>query len=103
MKVAWAPEAEQDRDDVWDYIAEDSETAAARMDKLFSDAAAQLGNFLALGQLGQIAGTRELIPNENYRLVYEVVGDTVWVLALVPYIQAVASIARVRRQFVIGS
>jgi plasmid stabilization system protein ParE len=28
-------------------------------------------------------GTRELIPHESYRLVYEVEGDTVWILALV--------------------
>ena len=29
------------------------------------------------------AGTRELIPHESYRLVYEIEGTTVWVLALV--------------------
>lgn len=31
----------------------------------------------------QIAGTRELIPHESYRLVYEVQADAVWILALV--------------------
>lgn len=40
MRVVWSPEAEQDRDEVWDYIAADSAAAAARMDELFSDAAA---------------------------------------------------------------
>jgi toxin ParE1/3/4 len=83
MRVVWTPEAEQDRDDVWEFIAADNLTAAARMDALFSDAAAQLADFPALGHLGQIAGTRELIPHENYRLVYEVAGDIVWMLALV--------------------
>lgn len=83
MRVVWTPEAEQDRDEVWEYIATDSMAAAARMDELFSDAAARLVDFPELGRPGKIAGTRELIPHENYRLVYEVDGDTVWMLALV--------------------
>lgn len=36
-----------------------------------------------MGRPGQIPGTRELIPHESYRLVYEVLADTVWILALV--------------------
>ena len=83
MRVVWTPEAEQDRDDVWEYIAADSVSAAARMDQLFSDAAAQLADFPESGRPGKVTGTRELIPHENYRLVYEIDGDTVWMLALV--------------------
>ena len=83
MRVVWTPEAEQDRDEVWEYIAADSVAAAALMDELFSDTAARLVDFPELGRPGKIAGTRELIPHENYRLVYEIDGDTVWMLALV--------------------
>jgi toxin ParE1/3/4 len=36
-----------------------------------------------LGHIGRVPGTRELIPHESYRLVYEVEADTVWILALV--------------------
>ncbi|WP_420856699.1 type II toxin-antitoxin system RelE/ParE family toxin [Variovorax beijingensis] len=36
-----------------------------------------------LGRAGQIPGTRELIPHESYRLVYEVRADTIWILTLV--------------------
>lgn len=36
-----------------------------------------------MGRRGQIPGTRELIPHESYRLVYEVQADTVRILALV--------------------
>ena len=50
MRVVWTPEAEQDREEVWDYIASDSAAAAARMDELFSDAAAQLADFPELGR-----------------------------------------------------
>ncbi|EIF32189.1 addiction module toxin, RelE/StbE family [Burkholderia sp. Ch1-1] len=83
MRVVWTPEAEQDRDDVWDYIATDNVGAAARMDELFSDVVAQLADFPLMGRAGKIAGTRELILHESYRLVYEVEGETIWVLALV--------------------
>jgi plasmid stabilization system protein ParE len=36
-----------------------------------------------MGRAGEIAGTRELIPHESYRVVYEVNADAVWILALV--------------------
>jgi addiction module RelE/StbE family toxin len=80
--VIWTPEAERDRADIWDYIAADNPDAAVQMDTLFSDAAARLVAHPKLGKAGEIQGTRELIPHESYRLVYEIDGDTVWVLAL---------------------
>lgn len=85
MRVRWTPEAEQDRDDIWGHIAADNPSAAARMDRLFSEAAAKLAEFPMLGHAGKILGTRELIPHESYRLVYEIANDenAVWVLTLV--------------------
>ncbi|MGE4220083.1 MAG: type II toxin-antitoxin system RelE/ParE family toxin [Alphaproteobacteria bacterium] len=83
MIVVWTPEAEQDRSDIWDYIAADNPGAAARMDALFSDAAARLATHPMLGRAGRIPGTREVLPHESYRLVYEIDGQTLWVLALV--------------------
>lgn len=53
------------------------------MDLLFRDAAARLAAYPKMGKAGRIAGTRELIPHGSYRLVYEIDGTTVWVLALV--------------------
>ncbi|MEO7939194.1 MAG: type II toxin-antitoxin system RelE/ParE family toxin [Burkholderiaceae bacterium] len=83
MKVVWTSEAEQDRDDIWLHIAVDNIKAAARLDELFSDATARLADHPKLGRPGKIPGTRELIPHESYRLVYEFDGETVWVLTLV--------------------
>jgi toxin ParE1/3/4 len=83
VKVRWTPEAEWDRNDVWEYIANDNPQAAISMDELFSDAAAKLADYPLMGRIGQISGTRELIAHESYRLVYEVDGETVWVLALI--------------------
>lgn len=83
MRVVWTLEAQQDRADIWDYIAADNPPAAARMDELFSDAAARLARHAMLGRPGKIPGTRELIPHESYRLVYEIDGETVWILTLI--------------------
>jgi addiction module RelE/StbE family toxin len=81
--VVWTPEAEQDRADIWDYIAADNPDAAVRIDELFSDAADKLAAHPKMGTTGKIPGTRELIPHESYRLVYEIDAGTVWVLTLV--------------------
>jgi plasmid stabilization system protein ParE len=83
MKVFWASSAEQDRADIFDFISADDPFAAARMDDLFAAAAGRLAGHLLLGHTGQVPGTRELIPHESYRMVYEVDNDAVWVLALV--------------------
>lgn len=83
MRVIWTPEALQDRADIWDYIVADNPRAAVHMDELFSAAAGRLADYPKVGRPGKIEGTRELVPHESYRLVYEISGETVWVLALV--------------------
>ena len=83
MRVIWTPEAISDRLDIWDYIALDNPIAASQMDELFSSAASRLVAHSRLGHEGKILGTLELIPHENYRLVYEINDQIVWILALV--------------------
>lgn len=83
MRVLWTLAAERDRADIVDFIAQDNPFAAIRMDELFGSAAGRLAEHPLLGRSGQIPGTRELIPHESYRLVYEVQADAVWILALV--------------------
>jgi plasmid stabilization system protein ParE len=53
------------------------------MDALFREAATRLSEYPKQGRAGKISGTRELIPHESYRLVYEIENETVWILALV--------------------
>jgi len=83
MRVFWTSAAEQDRADIIDYISQENPLAAVRMDELFVETVARLAIHPLLGKPGQIPGTRESIPHESYRLVYEVNGETVWILALV--------------------
>lgn len=83
MRIVWTPEAEHDRAAIWDYLEAHDPAAAARMDGLFSEAVAQLADFPLLGHAGEVAGTRELTPHRSYRIVYEVINDTVWILVLI--------------------
>lgn len=83
MRVLWATSAQYDRADIIDFIAQDNPLAAIRMDELFAAAAGRLADHPLMGRPGQIPGTRELLPHESYRLVYEVQADAVWILALV--------------------
>lgn len=83
MRIRWTASARQDRIGIREYIAADNRRAAARMDALFSEAAQRLADHPHLGKPGRVPGARELIPHESYRLVYEIDGQTVWVLALV--------------------
>ena len=83
MRVLWTLSAEQDRADIVDFIAQDNPLAAIRMDETFSAAVGRVAEHPPLGRAGQIPGTRELIPHESYRLVYEVRADTIWILTLV--------------------
>lgn len=83
MIVAWTPEALADRRAIHLHIRQENPRAAVKLDDLFETAAGRLATTTRMGRPGMIEGTRELIPHENYRLVYEIADDKVWVLALV--------------------
>lgn len=83
MNVLWTHAAELDRSQIMDYIGSENPLAAVRMDETFAKFARHLAEHPKLGKPGMVPGTRELIPHENYRLVYEVQHDAVWILALI--------------------
>ena len=83
MKIIWTREAAQDRADIWDYLRTVNPKAAIDRDNRFSDAMSLLAKNPESGPAGIIAGTRELIPHQSYRIVYEHAGNAIWILALV--------------------
>ncbi|MGY3172208.1 toxin ParE1/3/4 [Pseudomonas sp. TE12234] len=83
MKIIWTREAAQDRADIWDYLYASNPKAAIDMDNRFSDAISRLAQHPESGPAGIIAGTRELIPHQSYRIVYEQAVNAIWILALV--------------------
>ncbi len=83
MKVRWTPEAEDDRAQIFNYIAADSPRSTIKMDELFSKAAARLAEHPQCGRAGRIPGTREVVAHKSYCLINEIEQDTVWALTLV--------------------
>jgi plasmid stabilization system protein ParE len=83
MKIIWTKEAAQDRADIWDYLHAVNPKAAIDMDNRFSDALSRLAHYPESGPAVIISGTRELIPHQSYRIVYEQALDAIWILALV--------------------
>ena len=73
-------EARQDRRAIFDYIETRDVRAALEMDKLFSRKANKLDTVPQLGKPGRVPGTRELVAQKRYVLVYEVAGDQIQVL-----------------------
>ena len=83
MKIIWTPQARQDRRDIFAYIAEDNGLAADRIDQLLDKAATRLQALPRIGRPGIVAGTRELVVHANYRIVYQIHDDALWILSVV--------------------
>jgi addiction module RelE/StbE family toxin len=83
VKVVWTEVARQDRTTILDHIAADNRQAAARMNRVFREAAGNLAEHPKMGKEGEMPGTREVVPHPSYRLVYEIDRTTVWVLMLI--------------------
>ena len=84
MKVVWTEPAEEDRERIVFYIAQDNPQAALEMDDLFTDAADSLATFPTRAKPGRVSGTRELVVHRNYILVYgfDEGADTLYIKAV---------------------
>lgn len=80
MKLVWTRTASADRKDIREYIAQNNPAAALALDELFSEKANRLVDHPGLGRLGRVTGTRELVAQQNYILIYDVVDDLVRIL-----------------------
>ena len=83
MKVRWSSNAERDRREIWDIIAESDVIAADRMVRRFEEAIDRIAGFPLMGRPGAIAGTREFVPHPSYRIVYQLGGDVITIHAII--------------------
>ncbi|WP_042883501.1 type II toxin-antitoxin system RelE/ParE family toxin [Cupriavidus necator] len=83
MRAVWTALARHDRTVIFDLIAQDDLEAAERLDERFAQAADRLCAFPVRAVAGSVQGTRELVVHKHYRLIYEIEGNTVLILALV--------------------
>jgi len=80
MELFWTPEAEQDREEIYNYIEADNPTAALALDELFTKKAGSLVGQPSLGRSGRVSGTHELVAHPNYILIYDITSNLVRIL-----------------------
>lgn len=69
--------------DIFDYIAADNLTAAARMVRRIRSAIQQAARMPGAGRIGRVAGTREIVvPGTSYLVAYRIVENTLHVLVI---------------------
>lgn len=81
MIIQWSASALDDRIQTFQFIADDSVTAAARVDEAVEAAAEHLADFPDSGRPGRAPNTREWVLNGlPYLLIYSVEGHslTIW-------------------------
>ena len=82
--VIWHPGAEDDLEEIVDYIAIYNIKAALKLARRIVGAIED--NLLSspyMGRPGRVEGTRELVVRQNYIVIYEVAADAVNVLNVI--------------------
>lgn len=70
MIVEWRAQAREDRNNVFDKIAQDNPSAALELDDLIERRTDALPKHPELYRPGRVRGTREMVLSPNYVLVY---------------------------------
>lgn len=76
MIVEWRAKAHEDRNHIFDYIAEDNPTAALELDDEIEQKTGALPEHPELYRVGRRRGTREMVLAANYVLVYRILKQT---------------------------
>lgn len=83
MQVRWTSAAANDLENIANYLFDKTPENAARLIREVYDTASSLKNFANRGRAGKKAGTRELVmPALPYVIVYDVRGDTVYIVRI---------------------
>lgn len=83
MRLAWTTHAKGDLKEIVSHIWPDNPAAAKKIANRIETVAAYLKSHPFAGRTGAISGTRESIPHPSYRIVYQVIGETVFILRVV--------------------
>lgn len=82
MEIFWSDFAEDDLDAIFDYLVDDPEIAV-RIVRGIRARADSLVDFPYMGGRGRFMGTRELLAERRYYIVYRVKGDNIEILNII--------------------
>ena len=73
MRISWRPMAEADRENIFDYIAQDNPRAAIEQGDRIAHQVGQLVQHPEMGRAGRKQGTRELVISRTpFIVVYRI-------------------------------
>lgn len=81
MRLIWTTHAKQELKAIVTYIWHDNPSAARRMRNRIETSAAYLKSQPFASRPGAITGTREPLAHPSYRIVYQVIDETVSILS----------------------
>ncbi|EIZ2110242.1 type II toxin-antitoxin system RelE/ParE family toxin [Salmonella enterica] len=82
MKIVWRPMAEADRENIFDYIAQDNPRAALELDEDFKARVEIAARNPKLYKAGRVRGTREIVVRPNYVIVFGMEDESSTVIVL---------------------
>lgn len=82
MKIVWRPMAEADRENIFDYIAQDNPRAALELDEDFKARVEIAARNPKLYKAGRVRGTREIVVRPNYVIVFGMEDESSMVIVL---------------------
>lgn len=82
MQLLWTGPAINDRQCIFDFVGICGAAAAVKLDERICACASQLATHPRMGRRGRARGTRELVVDSQYVLVYEtgIIDDSVVIL-----------------------
>jgi len=83
VRLVWTAQAKREFGDIVSYIWVDNPAAAKHVRKRVETTATYLKSQPFMGRQGAIPGTREAIPHPSYRIVYQLIEETVFILSIV--------------------
>ncbi|CAI1932612.1 addiction module toxin, RelE/StbE family [Serratia entomophila] len=82
MKIVWRPMAEADRENIFDYIAQDNPRAALELDEDIKAKVEIAARNPKLYKAGRVRGTREIVVRPNYVMVCRMEDESSTVIVL---------------------
>lgn len=82
MKIVWRPMAEADRENIFDYIAQDNPRAALELDEDFKARVEIAARNPKLYKAGRVRGTREIVVRPDYVIVFGMEDESSTVIVL---------------------
>ena len=81
VRLEWSPYAIEDRESIFDHIAQDNPLAAVNVDDRIREQTEQLIRHPQMGRPGRAIGTRELVISHTpYVVAYRILGDDLRIL-----------------------